>query len=100
LIAVRNLTIPEVSPNDAIKVAALGLCIQQALMNRRRNIEVLIDCPATEFQLQHFSGFVVGNGPERGRFHGRDKHRANLPVEAIAQEQNSTIMLLSEQYWG
>jgi hypothetical protein len=66
LIAVGSLTIPEVSPNEVIKIAALGFCIQQGLMNRGRNIEVSIDRPATEFQLQHFSGFVVGNRPERG----------------------------------
>ena len=60
-LGIRGQRIREASTNDPIEVAAFGGCPQQGRVHRRRNAEVLIDRPTTEFQLQKLPGVVIGD---------------------------------------
>jgi hypothetical protein len=65
-VPIRKGTIRVSSPNGPIEISALGWRVQERLVHRQRNAEVQVDRPATELQLQQFSGFVVGNCGKSG----------------------------------
>jgi hypothetical protein len=63
---IQDLTIGIPSTNGPIEIRALRRRVEQRLIDRCRDTEVMVDSPTTELQLQKFPGFVVANRRKRG----------------------------------
>src|SRR5438128_5492976 len=67
LLAARILvSMDEVLPDMVIEVCAVGIRQQQLLISPWGNVEVMIDCPASEFQFQKSPLVLIVSGRQQG----------------------------------
>lgn len=93
--------ITESSTDISIKERSFGIGGHQVLVDDRWQIEIAVDCTASEFQVQYLADRVVGSRGKGGRFYRSGKHPVIFARVALsAGRQNQVFPVDAVGEWG